>query len=48
LTLAVSGADGLDLLRAIADGGRGHDIARLTRNVRVVNCEEVLYLDDPR
>jgi hypothetical protein len=48
LTLALFGADDLALLLALVDGGRNHDIARVTRNVRVVNCEEVIFLDEPR
>jgi hypothetical protein len=48
LTLALYGVDELSVLTALLDGGRGHDIARVTRNVRVTNCEEVIFLDEPR
>jgi hypothetical protein len=48
LTLAVYGVDDPGLLTALVDGGRGYDIARVTRNVRVRNCEEVFFLDEPR
>jgi len=48
LTLALFGVDDLSLLLALVDGGREFDIARVTRNVRVANCEEVIFLDEPR
>jgi Ca2+-binding RTX toxin-like protein len=32
---------------ALVDGGRGIDTARVTRDVRVANCEKVIYLDEP-
>jgi Ca2+-binding RTX toxin-like protein len=48
LTLALMGVDELSFLSALVDGGRGFDTARVTRNVRVVNCEEVIFLDEPR
>jgi hypothetical protein len=48
LTLDIHGVADPGLLTALVDGGYGHDIARVTRNVRVANCEEILFLDDPR
>jgi hypothetical protein len=48
LTLALFGVDDLALFTALLDGGREFDVARVTRNVRVVNCEEVIFLDEPR
>jgi hypothetical protein len=48
LTLALLGVDDLALLMALVDGGREFDVGRVTRNVRVVNCEEVIFLDEPR
>jgi hypothetical protein len=49
LTLAIDGLlDDPSILTALVDGGRGHDVARVTRNVRVVNCEKVIFLDEPR
>lgn len=48
LTLALLGVDDLALLTALLDGGREFDIARVTRNVRVANCEEVMFVDEPR
>jgi hypothetical protein len=40
LTLDISGLGPINL-NARLDGGDGHDIAHVTRNVDVVNCEEV-------
>jgi hypothetical protein len=48
LTLAVHDHSDGSRLTALVDGGRGHDVAHITRNVRVANCEEVFSLDDPR
>ncbi|MBI3469242.1 MAG: calcium-binding protein [Planctomycetes bacterium] len=48
LTLEIYGVDEPSLLTALVDGGCGYDIARVTRNVRVGNCEEVFFLDEPR
>jgi hypothetical protein len=48
LTLALIGVEHLSSLTALVDGGRGYDIARVTRNVRVANCEELFFLDDTR
>jgi hypothetical protein len=48
LMLALLGVDELSFLNALVDGGRGLDVARVTRNVRVVNCEKVIVLDEPR
>jgi hypothetical protein len=49
LTLAIDGLlEDPSLLAALLDGGRGFDTARVTRNVRVANCEEVIFLDEPR
>ena len=46
LTLALYGVDVESLLTPLVDGGRGRDVAYVTRNVRVANCEEVFFLDD--
>ena len=48
LTLALFGVEHLSFLAALVDGGRGHDVAHVTRNVRVANCEEIEILDEPR
>lgn len=47
LTLALFDAEHLTFLATLVDGGRGHDVAHVTRNVRVANCEEIFFLDDP-
>lgn len=46
LMLALYGVDVESLATALVDGGRGRDVAHVTRNVRVANCEEVFFLDD--
>jgi hypothetical protein len=48
LRLALFGVEHLSFLAALVDGGRGHDVAHVTQNVRVVNCEKVFFLDEPR
>jgi hypothetical protein len=48
LTLALSGTEFLLSLQAVVDGGDGHDVAHVTSDVRVVNCEEIDLLDGPR
>jgi hypothetical protein len=48
LMLALLGVDELSFLSALVDGGDGYDTARVTRNVRVANCEEIIFLDDTR
>jgi hypothetical protein len=45
LTLAISGLGGPDTFQALVDGGDGYDVARVTRGVRVENCEEVFVID---
>jgi hypothetical protein len=44
LTLDISGIGDPNILNARLDGGAGFDIAHVTRNVDVVNCEEVFFL----
>ena len=48
LTLALSGTEFLSELQAVVDGGDGHDAAHVTSDVRVVGCEEIEILDEPR
>jgi hypothetical protein len=48
LTLALMGVDELSFLSALVDGGRQIDVARVTSNVRVINCEKIIALDEPR
>jgi len=48
LTLSIADFDELSFYSALVDGGRGIDIARITENVRVVNCEKVIFIDEPR
>jgi hypothetical protein len=48
LTLGIFGGEHLRLLTALVDGGRGFDMAQVTDEVRVINCEEVSNLDEPR
>lgn len=45
LTLALFGDDVESLATAVVDGGRGNDVANVTRNVRVANCERIEFLD---
>ncbi len=45
LGLAVSGVGNPEIFEGLVDGGAGDDIARVTRNVRVRNVEEVIFLE---
>jgi hypothetical protein len=43
LTLDISGIGDPNLLNAHLDGGDGFDVAHVSRNVEVINCEEVFF-----
>jgi hypothetical protein len=48
LTLALRFTEHLLSLDAVVDGGDGRDAAHVTSDVRVINCEEIEILDEPR
>jgi hypothetical protein len=45
LTLEHRGSAPDSIFAGALDGGLGHDVAHLTRNVRVANCEDLVFLD---
>jgi len=45
LTLGISGLGGPDTFQALVDGGTGFDVAFVSRNVLVRNCEEVFFIE---